>query len=192
MQINDMQLRVQRVLRPEEVVLRAEIAMAVPYDDPDMRLISGSQSAPLFVAVTPARLIEIGQNDHVSSGRWGDMSALSVHKAGRKWLYQWLRQGQTMPYQPVQISSEMAEHLTGIQAGRVPLMSLSEEGTTYSRVLRPHDNSPVGQVAKKMGMSEVALICDACGDTVGLGEPYGTECLVCHRQLTPAGDGSPS
>jgi hypothetical protein len=192
MHANDMHLRLQRLLRTHETVLQAEVATALPYDDPDMRLLTGNQSAPVFVAVTPARLIEIGQNDHASSGRWGDMSALSVRKVGRKWRYQWQRQGQNMPYQPMQVSSEMAELLTGVQAGRVPLMSLPEEWTTYSRVARPHDNSSVGQVAKKMGMAEVALLCDACGGTVGLGEPYGTECLVCHRQLSPAGDGSAS
>ena len=88
MNSNDARLRINRVLREGEQSLIFEEALALPHTDPELRMISGSRKAPVWVAVTPVRLIEVGGNDHITSARWADMASLGVHKAGRKWQYQ--------------------------------------------------------------------------------------------------------
>lgn len=181
MNSNDARLRINRVLRDGEQTLVFEEALALPYTDPELRMISGSRNAPVWVAVTPARLIEVGSNDHITSARWADMASLGVHKAGRKWQYQWQHHTQRIPYAPIQVSQSFAELLQGIQAGRVPLSALPEETTTYTVEVRSHDDSALGRTAAAMGLPEKQCICDACGSTVGMDKPHGSECWTCHR-----------
>lgn len=183
MHSNDARLRINRVLRGAEQILIFEEALALPYTDPELRMFSGSHTAPVWVAVTPARLVELGSNGNITSARWVDMASLGVHKAGRKWQYQWQHRTQSIPYAPIQVSQPFAELLRGIQAGSVPLSSLPEETTTFTVVDRPHDDFALGRTAASMGIPERRCICDACGSSVGLEEPNGSECLACLRVL---------
>lgn len=183
MNTNDAQLRINRVLRDGEQLLAFEEALALPYADPELRMISGSSRAPVWVAVTPARLIELGSNDHVVSARWADMTSLGVHKVGRKWQYQWQHHTQEIPYAPIQVSQGFADVLTGVQSGAIQLVTLPEETTTYTVIDEPHDSSALGRTAAAMGLPEKRCICDACGDTIGMDKPYGSQCSTCHRTI---------
>lgn len=124
MNSTDARLRINRVLRDGEQSLIFEEALALLHTDPELRMIPGSRNTPVWVAVTPVRLMEVGSNDHITSARWADMASLGVHKAGRKWQYQWQHHTQKIPYAPIQVGQPFAELLQGIQAGRVPVSAL--------------------------------------------------------------------
>jgi len=183
MNTSDAQARLARVQHDGEQVLAFEQAVALPFDDPSMRALLGNSSRPIYVAVTPARLIEIQDNGNVDSGRWSDMASLKVSKSGRHWRYQWQHITQGEPYSQIQVSKEFAEVLQGIQGGSVTLMALPPETATYSVVDRPHDNSSVGRTAAAMGTAEKRCICDACGSEIGIETPFGEECMCCCRKL---------
>jgi len=183
MNTNDAQMLLTRVLHQGEQVLVFEQGVALPSDDPGLRAFMGSSSQPIYVAVTPARLIEIQDNGNVDSGRWSDMASLFVSKSGRQWRYQWQRVNQRQPYAPIQVSKVFAEVLQGIQGGSVSLMALPPETTTYTVVDMPHDNSSAGRTAAAVGMAEKRCICDACGSEIGIETPFGEECMSCCRTL---------
>ena len=183
MNSNDAQLRINHVLRSNEQLLAFEQAVAMPYDDPSMRLITGSSPRPIWVAITPARLIELRSNGHLTSAPWGHMASLGIHKAGRKWQYQWQHITQTMPYAPVQVSEQFGQVLQRVQSGAIPLMALPDESTTYTVLDEPHGDSALGRTATAMSIPEKRCVCDACGATVGIEAPYGAECPTCHRTI---------
>lgn len=183
MNTNDAQVRLSRILQRGEQPLIFEEATALPFDDPELRLFSGNSRASVWVAVTPCRIIEIGGNDNVHSARWSDMDWLRVQKQGRKWRYEWQRVGQYMAYAPIQVSRDLAEILDGVQQGSISLSVLPDEDTDYTVMDSPHESSSMGVVAAAMGVPEKRCICDSCGSTVGIDEPFGDDCPSCLRIL---------
>ena len=158
--------RTQRILRPEEQILGFCDAVALPYEDPEMRLISGNGQVPVWVSLTPARLIEISATDLLRSTLWGDIGSLEIVQKRKRWQYSIRHSTQSIPYSPIQVDSEFAALLQSVQSGAVPLTNLPRESSSYS-------STGVGEI----------LQCDKCSEIVGKSRIYSSSCNGCHREL---------
>lgn len=158
--------RLHRILRPEEQILGFCDALALPYEDPEMRLISGSTQVPVWVSLTPARLVEIGANDQLRSTLWGDIGNLEVVQQRKQWQYSIRHRTQDIPYTPIRIDPQFAALLQWVQSGGVPLTNLPRESSSYSPT----------------GVGEF-LHCDYCFEIVGESKIFSRSCKGCHREL---------
>jgi len=162
--------RIRDVLRGDEKVLA--ISEGVSYGIPGMPRGFGGGDARVWVAVTPARLIEISENQFdPRSSAWTEVKWLSVFKRKRKWHYQWLHVSQDSPgagpYQPVRIDESVARALEDIQSGRQAVTMLAEEACTPIRFVRDTSTS-LDALARERGW---AL------------DPYEYRCLSCNGSL---------
>lgn len=149
-------------LRPGEELLHFTEGIKLGMQGFPSSLGGGNQKT--WVAVTPARLIEVHlRNQTPSSGAWADMTWLRAFKERRRWYYQWQHKTQSMEYSPVEVTREFAETLQAIQSGVISTMLLPVESCAPLRYHRPHDDSTSGQFAQAMNFSEFRYQCGSCG-----------------------------
>jgi len=164
--------RLDDVLRGNEKVLA--FGEGISYGIPGMPASLGGADQRVWVAVTPARLIQIRENQiDPRSTVWAEVKWLRVFKQKRKWHYQWLHVTQDSPgagpYEPVRVEESIARALEDIQSGREPLEPLADEVCIPIRL--PRDTSTnLDTLARQRGWAM---------------DSYEYRCLSCKGALIP-------
>ena len=131
-------------------------------------------------------------NDGVVSVPWKYMTAIRQGKKRFKHTlgYSFRRSGYSsdIDYPAEYVSGDVAKAVSGTQSGAIPTFEIPAQTATALKHTRPHDNSPIGMLARMQGIPEYRLACSVCGKSAGFCHATGDElsdaCGGCERSFT--------
>jgi hypothetical protein len=159
----------------------------------DFTLALGGGSDVSYLYVTTARMIWMSANNEgVVSVPWKYMTGIRQGKKRFKHTlgYSFRRPGYSsdIDYPAEYVSGDVAKAVSGIQSGAIPTIEIPAQTATAIKYSRPHDNSPIGMLARMQGIPEYRLACSVCGKSAGFCQATGDElsdaCGGCERSFT--------